>query len=410
MKSDTAEANKEKELQRSRPVILVFSDFYLPGYKSGGSMRTLVNTIDRLGRRYDFRVVTRDHDGKSDKTPYSEVEINGWNSIGDATVKYLSRNRISLGEVQRIINEVLPDTIYTNSYFSTFTIFVLLLRKFRRIKNVPIIVAPEGEISSAGLELKRGKKRLFMGAASALRIYDDIIWKATSELEASDVKGLGVKEAKIFVAPNLPPRDILPNYSQERKPTKEAGRVRLVYLSRIHPVKNLRFVLEILSRVSGRVELDVFGPIDADREYVEECYRLVEKLPETVTVQFKGGVEHDAVPQTLFDYEFFILASLTENFGHVFLEALASGCPLVISDRTPWVGLEDLGVGWDLSLDQRDRWVEILDRCVGMGAKEYAKFSEQARNYAETWLSNDSVELATVEVLEHGLSQSPVTG
>lgn len=394
--------------ESSRPVILAFSDFYLPGYKSGGSMRTLVNTVDRLGRKFNFRIITRDHDGKSDKTPYEGVTPNAWNSIGNASVKYLKKKRITLAEVQKIVEEVSPDAIYSNSYFSTFTILVLLLRKFRRIKATPIIIAPEGEISPAGLELKRGKKRLFMKAASALRLYDDIIWKTTSDLEASDVRGLTVKNASIFVAPNMPPTAILPQYRQNEKPLKEAGKLRLVYLSRIHPVKNLQFLLEILGQVSGNVSLDVFGPVDADPEYIATCHQLVDRLPDSISVEFKGGVEHDKVPQTLFNYEFFVLASLTENFGHVFLEALAAGCPLVISDRTPWVGLEKLGIGWDLSLDDRGRWVEILDRCIQMEESEYAAISDRSRKYAEAWLANDEVELATVKVIEHSLGKSAV--
>jgi glycosyltransferase involved in cell wall biosynthesis len=41
----------------------------------------------------------------------------------------------------------------------------------------------------------------------------------------------------------------------------------------------------------------------------------------------------------MFEYDFFVLPTIGENFGYVFLEALAAGCPLITSDRTPWTTL-----------------------------------------------------------------------
>jgi len=42
-----------------KPIILVICDYYLPGFESGGALRTLVNMVDRLGARFDFRKITR---------------------------------------------------------------------------------------------------------------------------------------------------------------------------------------------------------------------------------------------------------------------------------------------------------------------------------------------------------------
>ena len=389
----------------SRPVILVFCDFYLPGYKSGGSMRTLVNTIERLGDDFDFRIVTRDHDGKSDKTPYAGVRLNEWNRIGPALVRYLSPDRIRLSEVKSIVGTVDPDAIYFNSYFSTLTILVMLLRKFGKVKNTPIIVAPEGEITTAGLEMKSTKKRAFIRAATALRLYDDVIWKATSDQEAAEVSSIRVKRAKIFVAPNLSPKSILADYHADRKPVKEPGRARLVYLSRIHPVKNLDFLLDILKDVEGNVDLDVYGPVDANEDYLEKCRRNIERLPKTVSVSFKGGIDHTKVARTMFDYEFFILPTRTENFGHVFLEALAAGCPLVISDRTPWTDLESKGVGWDIPLEEKGSWIATLNNCVRMGGEDYETLSQRARAFADDWLADDELEQATRNVIEFSLGR-----
>jgi len=390
-----------------RPVVLVFCDFYLPGYKSGGSMRTLINTIDRLADEFDFRVVARDHDGKSDKTPYTDYPPNQWNSIGPALVRHLSKDRIRMSEFRKIIDEVSPDSIYFNSFFSTFTILPLILRKLGKLKGIPMIVAPEGEISEAGLKLKSFRKSAFIKAATATGLYDDLIWKVASEMEAEETRRLNVRRPKIFIAPNLSPKSILPNYQHDAKPKKLIGEARLVYLSRIHPVKNLDFLLDTLRDVTGRVILDVYGPVDADEDYMRRCRRLIDQLPESMSVTFKGGIENNVVPQTLLAYEFFVLPSLTENFGHVFLEALAAGCPLVISDRTPWTDLEAKHIGWDIPLEHRNEWVEVLDRCIRISEDEYSNLSKAARDFAIKWLADDELETATRNVIEHGLGQRP---
>ena len=49
--------------QTEKPLILVICDYYLPGFESGGAMRTIVNMVDRLADEFRFRIVTRDHDG-----------------------------------------------------------------------------------------------------------------------------------------------------------------------------------------------------------------------------------------------------------------------------------------------------------------------------------------------------------
>ncbi|MNY40193.1 hypothetical protein D3C86_1749200 [compost metagenome] len=41
-----------------------------------------------------------------------------------------------------------------------------------------------------------------------------------------------------------------------------------------------------------------------------------------------------------------------ENYGHAIAEALSAGTPVLISDATPWRGLQQEGVGWDIPLGE----------------------------------------------------------
>lgn len=391
-------------LEQNNPKVLLFCDYYLPGYKSGGGMRTIVNTVERLGDDFDFHIVCRDHDGRADKTPYKTVKINDWNKIGKAKVFYLSSDKIRMSEVMKLIEEVKPKSIYSNSFFSTFTIFLVLLRRFKFIKKTPLIVAPEGELSNGSMQLKQGKKNVYLFFAKFLGLYQNIIWKAASQSEIEETNKYKGNGGKVFYAPNMPPKIIFPEYDQQNKPEKFPGSVRLAFLSRIHPVKNLMFLLKLVEKMEGEVILDIYGPFE-NPEYVKECKKAALKLPKNVQITFKGEVHNDIVSETLSKYHFFCLPTLGESFGHIIIEALSGGCPILISDRTPWRELEKKEVGWDIPLENSEKWYEVLKQCLKMDNVTYSKHSASARNYAVYWLSKNDIEIATRKVFECGLSK-----
>lgn len=388
----------------AKPVILVLAEFYLPGFKSGGGMRPLVNMVERFGDDYEFFIVTRDHDGKADKTPYSNITYGVWHPVGKAAVRYLAKDQIRVGEIKKIAREVRPDLVFCNSYFSTLTIFAMLLRRMGTLKRVPVAIAPQGELTDWALNRKQGKKSAFIAFASRLGLYRDVIWRASSETEAAEIEKVKGSGGRIIIAPDMMPKAIFPEYEPERKPIKEAGAAEFVYLSRIHPGKNLEYLLELFRDVEGTVLLDVIGPEEADEEYLRKCKARISELPANVRVRMLGEIEHSQVLETLVDYHFFVLPTLSENFGYVFLEAMSAGCPIVISDRTVWRSLEEKGVGWDIPVEDRALWLEVLEECVRMDGEAYAIMSSNARRFASEWLADNSIETANRSLFEEALA------
>src|SRR5206468_3006119 len=98
---------------------------------------------------------------------------------------------------------------------------------------------------------------------------------------------------------------------------------------------------------------------------------------------------------------FFAMPTLNENFGYVLLEALAVGCPLLISDQTVWDDIDEKGVGWRVPLDDRSAYVARLRECVAMSGREYSEMSARARKYAAEWLAKDETEADNAKVLGH---------
>ncbi len=386
-----------------KPVILVFSDYYLPGYKSGGGMRTIVNMVDRLHEKYDFRIVTRDHDGKLDKTQYTSVKINQWNEIRGAKVFYLSKDNVKISKLRELILEVEPDCIYTNSYFATPAVYMLNLRRLGLIPKVKVIVAPCGELDEGSMKIKFAKKKIFINFSNLIGLYRNILWKASSKHEKLEIEKLKGSGGKIFISADLPPKTIFDEYEQNSKPKKTVGNAKMIFLSRFVRKKNFKWLLEKLSNVKGNLEIDIYGPLE-DADYWRECLKIINGLPENVKVKYQDSIPFEKVLETMFKYHFFILPTLAENFGHVNLEALAAGCPLVISNRTPWRELSEKNIGWDIPLEKPDEWIRIINKCVEMDNAGYRKLSESARSFSVEWLKDKKLEENTLRILNAGLS------
>src|ERR1044072_8374307 len=201
--------------------ILVICDYYLPGFKSGGGMRPIVNMVDRLTDRYDFSVITRDHDGRLDKSPYSTVKIGDWNQVGNARVFYLAKDDIKTAKIKRLVDEAAPQAIYLNSFFATPANYLLFLRWRGKIKAA-VIMATCGELITAAMQFKTAKKRLHITLTKLIGLHKGLYWKATTELEKQDIeKELGKKE-RMYVAADKTPKTIFPEYDQSINPKKTA--------------------------------------------------------------------------------------------------------------------------------------------------------------------------------------------
>lgn len=360
--------------------VLVLLEQYVPGYKAGGPIRTIQNLVEHLHQAVDFSIVTRDRD-LGENTTYSGVTVNTWTWVNHARVFYGSSRVFSLVSIRHLVRETRPDIVYLNSFFSQSTIRFLLLRRLGLLPSVAVLLAPRGELGRGALQLKAIKKKLYLALASITRLCSGVRWQATSEDEKAAIQRFA-PDASVFVAPNLPARVDKDTFRSAR-PAKAPGYARFVFLSRISPKKNLLFALELLRELQGKVELDVVGPLEGT--YWQQCRQLISTMPPNVTVNYRGSVPYEKVPEMLATAHCFLLPTLNENFGHAIFEALAVGLPVIISDQTPWRALQEKGIGWDIPLDRRKEWQNVLQQCVEMSAEEYCRLSAAASHFAQAW-------------------------
>lgn len=361
-----------------RPQILTFVSAYLPGYKAGGPIQSIANLVDHLGDAFDFKVVTRDRDS-GDETRYAGVVPGAWADVGKAQVCYLSPKQRTLHSVARLMRETPHDAVYLNSFFHPhFTMLPLLAMRLGLAPRLPVILAPRGEFSGGALALGAFKKRTFLTLTRRVGLFRDVLWQASSEHEERDIRATLGRGARIHVAANLPRKihGAVPHGARE-----PGTPLRILFLSRISPMKNLLFVLETLARVSVPVDCTLIGFIDTP-QYWEECKARLATLPSFVKVDLEQTVPSSEVPATMGRFDLLFLPTKGENFGHVIIEALGAGTPVLISDRTPWRDLEEQGAGWVYPLASVEPYVAAIEQMYREGAADAVTRRAAALDYA----------------------------
>ncbi len=366
--------------------VLVMAEYYLPGYHGGGPIRTLSSLVACLGDRFDFSVITSDRDlGASE--PYPDVEAGRWTPVGLARVLYCAPADSSIGALRRRLAQTPFDVLYLNSCWSPrFTLAPLLLRRFGLIPSRPVVLASRGEFAPGALAVKRTKKRLFLALARIAGLYHGLIWQASSEVEAAQIRSTIPSARDVRVAPNPTPA---PSASAWDRTPKAPGTLRIVWLGRIATNKNLLGALRSLRHVSRPVRYDIYGPFE-DAAYWEECERAIAALPAHVKVEAHGSVHPEAVAALMQSHDLLLLPTHGENFGQAIFEALSNGCPVLISDRTPWQGLEERRAGWALPVEDEAGFARVIDACAGMSEEEHAAWSAGAVAAAEAVSRSDA--------------------
>jgi glycosyltransferase involved in cell wall biosynthesis len=364
------------EQSTTHPRVLVAADYYAPAFRAGGRIRSLTNLIEQLGDEISFTIVTRDRDLGS-VLPESVLVWRGTKTYR-ATIIFSAPGRRAI-ELIRTARQRF-DVLYLNSLFSkTFGILPLIARRVGLIPRDRLLIAVHGELHDGALGLHRRRKVAYLRAARAIGLFADAEWHASNDDEASQIRRWIGDRALIYVAPNLL---VIPSIEQMPAwPKKNMGSLRLVFVSRLHPKKNLDYAFKILSDLPGDITLDVYGPIE-DPRYWAKCLAQLSSLSSDVRVTYRGVITPVEVAEVFARHDVFFFPTRGENFGNVVGEALAAGCPPLVSDQTPW-DVASRGAGWSIPLDQPQRYRETLIQLLNMEDREFTDFRIRARQYAE---------------------------
>ncbi len=366
--------------------ILICIDWYSPGFRAGGPIRSVVNIVNALKNEFEFYILTSAYD-LGVKEPYEDVITNQWFEQDGVFIKYLEKDFLKTSTIRGNIIEIAPDIIYLNSLFSKlFSIYPLIVAKRNRIK---VIIAPRGMLGQGALQIKYKKKKVFIVLSKLLRLHKNITWHASTIEECEDIKKFTGKKAKISVAQNIPVSQQLDlNNILDRKKT---GIIRFIFLSRITPIKNIHLAVEAVSKIKSEIPVffDIYGNIEDPNYFLSFEHFLKEE--NNIKIEYKGILNPNLVSETYANADFMILPTSHENFGHAIVEAWANGCPVILSTNTPWKNLKVQNLGWDVDINDISNLIQAVQEGVDLDFTSYIQMVRASYHYFEEKICDDAV-------------------
>ena len=362
--------------------ILVFSDWFYPGSQAGGPIQSLISLMKASSDT--FYVITRNTDLNS-TIPYSNVQSDCWQQSFQENIQvyYLKEGALNENFILSIYNEINPDRVYLNSMWSP-KFSLLPLKVFRAIGfSNNVFLAPRGMLKPAAFKQKGFKKKLFLLFSKFTKIYSNITWHATSEIEKEEILQKFPK-ANIRIAPNISNATISPQAKEMTSP------FRILTVGRISPEKGYYEALEAIRTWNPKIEIhwDIVG-LKENADLVN-AIQLSSKESHRIHVQMHGHKNQDELKTFYEKAHLFFLPSRGENYGHAIAEALSNSIPVVISDQTPWKNLEAEFAGKSSSLNPKEL-AESLDFFLNLSNETYRKWSDGALIYAQKQINTQSI-------------------
>lgn len=357
----------------TKPKIAVLIDWYLPGTKAGGPVRSVFSLINLMQPFFDFYVITTNSDLGS-TVPYQDVNANSLFQKNGVNYYYFSREQLNQDSLVNVINNIQPNLIYLNSFWSAHFSVNIVRLKYKKVIQAPVLLAPRGMLGKGALGIKPIKKQIFLLLSKFFTWHKSVSFHATQEQEVKDILNYFPK-AKILVAPNVNSGAVCTN-----KSSKNINTLSLFFLSRISRVKNLHYALHVLKTIQSTftVTYDIYGNIE-DKDYWQECEEIISALPTNIKVNYKGELAFDKVSDSIKNYNALLMPTLNENYGHSIVESLLCGCLPIISNQTPWNDLED--AGYSLDLNHPESFAAAINELAGLSETDFKQRSQNAINY-----------------------------
>jgi glycosyltransferase involved in cell wall biosynthesis len=296
------------------------------------------------------------------------------------------------------------DLIHVHAIFSYVPTVTMAIA---RLRGVPYIIRPLGQLCQWSLQQGQRKKQLYLKLIEYANLNRAQALHFTSDAEHQEALKLGLTAPGVVIPHGLSLSAARPQARAELRqwlqlPDDEPI---ILFLSRLHPKKGLEILISALSALPlHRFTVVIAGSGDA--AYEAEIRHRLQQSEISDRTQMVGFVEGEQKDLLLQGSDLFALTSYSENFGVAVLEALAAGLPVVI---TPGVALSPLVV------QHRFGWVpELEEGAIAHAILEGLKHPEEmkakgvrARQFVLDNYTWDHIAAQMIEVYDAILNQEP---
>lgn len=95
----------------------------------------------------------------------------------------------------------------------------------------------------------------------------------------------------------------------------------------------------------------------------------------------------------------FLFPTFSENYGHVIAESMIAGCPVLISDQTPWNDVKDAQGGFVVKLGNESEFIEILNKLCDMEDEDFKIIKYRCTEYAKRKIDYDNIAKQYIKLL-----------
>jgi glycosyltransferase involved in cell wall biosynthesis len=197
-------------------------------------------------------------------------------------------------KIRDILKRSSSDTLYLNGMFSRAFTLLPLWMHWKKTIDTRIVLAPRGMLRGSALQIKSWKKNGFLHLFKHAGISQRVRFHATDESEREDIYRIFGKNVFVHVLPNC----VRSQAERFKRGEKRPGQLKVISVGRIHPIKNTRYLIDVLSHVRHPAQLDLYGPIE-DPGYWKACCRRISELPKHVSVVHRGILPANQIRPTL---------------------------------------------------------------------------------------------------------------
>ncbi len=306
----------------------------------------------------DVTLITTNSNGDAGQAPLDvplgkEIEQDGYKVIYFPCSPF-RRYKFSLPLLQWLgSNAKHYDLAHIHALFSPVSTAAATIA---RQQKLPYIMRPLGTLDPADLQKKKQLKKIYglllekpnLAGASAIH------FTSQEEAKVSERYGTNTPDLVIPLGVNLP-ESLPPLGKMGQELNINQATPIILFMSRIDPKKGLDLLLpalETLQQEGIKFHFVLAGANPQDPDYENSISQQIKQSPLNTITTITGFVQGETKLGLLQDADIFVLPSYYENFGIAVAEAMATGTPVVISDRVHiWQEIQSAAAGWVSSCD-----------------------------------------------------------
>ena len=251
-----------------------------------------------------------------------------------------------------------------------------------RLLKKKYIIRTIGQLMFWSLKQGSMHKKIYLFLIEKSNIESSSCIHMTSQLEVNEFKENFSHPMQI----NIPLGISIPQNKQKHIVKKKF--VNYLFLSRIHPKKQLDLILKTLSIINKRGfyswTLEIVG--DGDKNYLNYLKNLSYKFNIDEKIKWHGFLQGEEKFNKIKNADWLILPSHSENFGIAVAESLSFGLPVIISPNigiAPFV--EKYGAGYVVEPDKKKLCECLMNKANSAPNIELRKSSVKLAKEVFSW-------------------------